>query len=272
MSSTHIHPDSEPTVDLFPIEPGRARPFVTIDVREHRHDVTLFFHTPAELDELILAAVAAKDLLLAAQAPGVNGSAPDLPPPAPNPLVLDVTRCDADWGSAMAGQQCIRDAGHPGLHRDAKGTEWTGDATRAHVMSSSPGWDEAPAPGDGPCCDAGLSGTALICTRRPHRGGDHVAHGTDGQVLHRWPQAPGASIIHGRLGAEHRSVRQHLIEEHGSDPGWAGDASDGAIHGKHDGLHGTTWAYAHDLPHGKIDTEPPGVDDGTQASVPAVTA
>jgi hypothetical protein len=53
-----------------------------------------------------------------------------------------------------------------------------------------------------------------------------------------------------RLGRKHSSVRQHLIEDHpGIDPNWARDASDGAIHGKHDGLHNCTWACDYDLPH-----------------------
>lgn len=56
--------------------------------------------------------------------------------------------------------------------------------------------------------------------------------------------------VHGtHLGRDHRSVRQHLAEDHGTDPGWLECASDGAVHGRHDGLHGRTWAYAEDLPH-----------------------
>jgi hypothetical protein len=56
--------------------------------------------------------------------------------------------------------------------------------------------------------------------------------------------------IHGsRLGRDHASVRMHLAEDHGTDPGWLECASDGAVHGRHDGQHGVTWAYAKDLPH-----------------------
>lgn len=52
-----------------------------------------------------------------------------------------------------------------------------------------------------------------------------------------------------RLGREHRSLRQHLVEDHGTDPGWVLLDNDAAVHGKHDGMHRTTWAYAFDLPH-----------------------
>jgi hypothetical protein len=59
------------------------------------------------------------------------------------------------------------------------------------------------------------------------------------------------SWAHGsRLGREHRSVRMHLVEDHAVEPGWAENASDGAVHGKHDGLHHHVWAYEADLPHG----------------------
>jgi len=57
-------------------------------------------------------------------------------------------------------------------------------------------------------------------------------------------------ILHGsKLGREHTSVRQHLTEDHGIDLDWTASATDGAIHGKHDGLHNCTWAYSYDLPH-----------------------
>lgn len=52
-----------------------------------------------------------------------------------------------------------------------------------------------------------------------------------------------------RLGREHRSVRQHLIEDHGENPVKVEQWSDGAVHGAHDGAHGVTWAYAQNLPH-----------------------
>jgi hypothetical protein len=56
--------------------------------------------------------------------------------------------------------------------------------------------------------------------------------------------------VHGtRLGRDHRSVRQHLVEDHGCSPGHVGALSDGGVHGMHDGAHGVTWAYAEDLPH-----------------------
>lgn len=56
--------------------------------------------------------------------------------------------------------------------------------------------------------------------------------------------------IHGsRLGREHRSIRQHLIEDHGADPAEVAARSDGAVLGAHDGAHGRAWAYAADLPH-----------------------
>lgn len=56
--------------------------------------------------------------------------------------------------------------------------------------------------------------------------------------------------VHGsRLGREHQSVRQHLIEDHGEDPETVETWSDGAVHGAHDGAHKRTWAYAFDLPH-----------------------
>jgi hypothetical protein len=53
-----------------------------------------------------------------------------------------------------------------------------------------------------------------------------------------------------RLGRAHRSVGRHLVEDHGTAPGWVETASPGSVHGKHDRLHAQTWAYADDLPHG----------------------
>lgn len=60
----------------------------------------------------------------------------------------------------------------------------------------------------------------------------------------------GAPWTHGtRLGRDHRSVRQHLVEDHGVSQAQADAWSDGAVHGHHDGVHRDTWAYAHDLVH-----------------------
>lgn len=59
------------------------------------------------------------------------------------------------------------------------------------------------------------------------------------------------SRVHGsRLGREHRSLRMHLVEDHGCDPGWAENASDGTAHGRHDRRHRRGSAWAEDLPHG----------------------
>ncbi len=58
----------------------------------------------------------------------------------------------------------------------------------------------------------------------------------------RWTHGTG-------LGRDHKSVRMHLAEDHDADPGWLECASDGAVHGMHDGIHGEVWAYAADLPH-----------------------
>ena len=56
--------------------------------------------------------------------------------------------------------------------------------------------------------------------------------------------------VHGtRLGREHTSLRQHLIEDHGVQRGWTETASDGAVRGLHDGRHDRTGAYALNLPH-----------------------
>lgn len=52
-----------------------------------------------------------------------------------------------------------------------------------------------------------------------------------------------------RLGREHRSLRQHLIEDHGKPAPEVDALSDGGIHGWHDGLHGITWAHQYDVPH-----------------------
>jgi hypothetical protein len=61
---------------------------------------------------------------------------------------------------------------------------------------------------------------------------------------------PADSWTHGtRLGRAHRSVRQHLIEDHGVSQDQVDAWSDGAVHGHHDGVHRTTWAYAEDLAH-----------------------
>jgi len=40
-----------------------------------------------------------------------------------------------------------------------------------------------------------------------------------------------------------------MAEDHETEPGWLEVASDAAVHGKHDGQHHETWAYALDLPH-----------------------
>jgi hypothetical protein len=52
-----------------------------------------------------------------------------------------------------------------------------------------------------------------------------------------------------QLGREHRSVRQHLVEDHGVRQDQLDEWSDGAVHGHHDSVHSRTWAYAEDLPH-----------------------
>lgn len=60
----------------------------------------------------------------------------------------------------------------------------------------------------------------------------------------------GPPCTHGtRLGREHRSVRIHLVEDHGVTQDQVDAWSDGAVHGHHDGVHRTTWAYANDLDH-----------------------
>lgn len=62
-----------------------------------------------------------------------------------------------------------------------------------------------------------------------------------------------------RLGREHTSVREHLAEDHSCKPGWLENATDPAIQGAHDGMHGRTWAYGFDLPHG-LHEQCPSVD------------
>ncbi len=52
-----------------------------------------------------------------------------------------------------------------------------------------------------------------------------------------------------RLGRDHRSVRQHLVEDHGVAQAQVDAWSDGSVHGHHDGVHQLTWAYAKDLAH-----------------------
>lgn len=53
-----------------------------------------------------------------------------------------------------------------------------------------------------------------------------------------------------RYGREHRSLRQHLVEDHGYTWEQVAAMSDGTLHGTHDWIeHGQTWAYAADLPH-----------------------
>lgn len=60
--------------------------------------------------------------------------------------------------------------------------------------------------------------------------------------------------VHGsRFGRKHRSLRKHLHEDHGVPWQSALGLSDGGAHGRHDGLHRQTWAYAKDLPHRKED-------------------
>lgn len=67
----------------------------------------------------------------------------------------------------------------------------------------------------------------------------------------------GDTWVHGsRLGRKHRSLRTHLAEDHGMDNAWLRDQSAGGLHGKHDGIHRTTWAYAYDLPHGPAEQRP----------------
>jgi len=62
----------------------------------------------------------------------------------------------------------------------------------------------------------------------------------------------GEEWVHGsRLGRDHLSLRMHMVEDHGADPGWAENASGAEVHGRHDGEHKVTWAYAEDLPHGR---------------------
>jgi hypothetical protein len=56
--------------------------------------------------------------------------------------------------------------------------------------------------------------------------------------------------MHGsKLGREHTSLRQHLVEDHDVEPGWAETASDGSVHGLHDGRHRTIGAHDYDIRH-----------------------
>ncbi|MFY1595556.1 HD domain-containing protein [Micromonospora sp. WMMD737] len=66
-----------------------------------------------------------------------------------------------------------------------------------------------------------------------------------------------------RYGRAHRSIRQHLVEDHGFDWPTVAAMSDGAVHGWHDAEHGQTWAYAKDLPH-------PQAGDGCPPTPPTV--
>jgi len=68
--------------------------------------------------------------------------------------------------------------------------------------------------------------------------------------VYRHRNPPRQTWVHGtRLGREHTSLRQHLIEDHGVQRGWTETASDGAVRGLHDGRHDRTGAYALNLPH-----------------------
>lgn len=60
----------------------------------------------------------------------------------------------------------------------------------------------------------------------------------------------GPPWTHGtRLGRDHRSVRRHLVEDHGVHQDQVDAWLDGAVHGHHDAVHRRTWAYAEDLAH-----------------------
>lgn len=83
---------------------------------------------------------------------------------------------------------------------------------------------------------------------RTWSGPERAGHPASLPDVHAAPQVD--VWTHGtRLGREHRSVRQHLIEDHGENPAKVERWSDGAVHGAHDGAHGATWAYAQNLPH-----------------------
>jgi hypothetical protein len=59
-----------------------------------------------------------------------------------------------------------------------------------------------------------------------------------------------ATVIHGgELGRSHRSVRRHLVEDHGFNAVDLETLSDASVAGLHDRDHHTTWAYASDLAH-----------------------
>lgn len=79
------------------------------------------------------------------------------------------------------------------------------------------------------------------------------------------PDDDARTWTHGtRLGRDHKSVRRHLREDHGVPWAEIRRMSDGAVHGLHDGAHGTPWAYAYDLPHPVVaaDTAVEGADRG----------
>jgi hypothetical protein len=64
------------------------------------------------------------------------------------------------------------------------------------------------------------------------------------------PEDGGKPWIHGsQLGRGHRDVGRHLVEDHGVAQDLVDSWSDGAVHGHHDGVHRTTWAYAANLTH-----------------------
>lgn len=60
-----------------------------------------------------------------------------------------------------------------------------------------------------------------------------------------------AERTEGAVRVRHRfwSMGGGNAEDHNIDPSWTASASDGAIHGKRDGLHNCTWACDYDLPH-----------------------
>ncbi|MGK5677544.1 hypothetical protein [Actinoplanes sp. URMC 104] len=102
--------------------------------------------------------------------------------------------------------------------------------------------------------DAQLVNYVRAILREQRRHPDAPYPGTAGGKI-----APDAAVpsngewkpwVHGsQLGRGHRSLEQHLVEDHGRDADEIAVMSDGAMHGWHDGVHGQTWAYAQDLPH-----------------------
>jgi hypothetical protein len=199
LHTTTVAPDPGEPLDVRLNRATIGAPFAVIELDSHH--VTLTIHTTAEADQLIRAAVTAKDLL-ASRTPD-----PDPEPPSGG--------CPATWGDPADPMRCAKPSGHEGNHTTAEGIEWAGKdplTALVHLAEGKHGEfsatsaaavipphqaadDEDPCGLYSPPEDPADPESSWICgAQRGHSGPDHVAYIEDGIEMH-WPVTGSEAVL-----------------------------------------------------------------------------